>query len=79
MHEFVRVRDKTTGHEYSVRNVTENHEVLEGERAVDARGYALPATTTKTSGAKKAPAKKAAASSRTTGGEPATNPEEGSK
>lgn len=76
MADFQRVRDKNTGHEYSVRHVTDDHEVID-KRAVDHNGRPLPAKT-KTSVAKKAAAKKAASSS-ATGGEPAENPEEGSK
>lgn len=72
--EPVRVRDNTTGHEYTTRHVTENHTVLD-ERAVDANGRHLPAKTAdtpKSSGAKKASAKTK------TDGEPVVNPEEGS-
>jgi hypothetical protein len=73
MPEFQRVRDKRTGHEYSTKRVTDDHEVLKNKRAVDANGRALPAKP-KTSVAKKASA------SKISGGEPATkNPEEGSK
>lgn len=71
MAEFVRVKDKETGHEYTTARVLDKHEVLD-KRAVDVNGRALPAKP-KTSVAKKASA------SKTTGGEPAENPEEGSK
>lgn len=44
MSDFVRVKDKATGHEYSVRHPnTEKVEVLKGEPAVDIEGRALPA------------------------------------
>jgi hypothetical protein len=69
-----RVKDKDTGHEFTTRReaLPENWEVVKNKRAVDARGRDLPAKP-KTSVAKKATA------SKTSGGEPAGNPEEGSK
>lgn len=77
MSDFVRVKDKATGHEYSTSHVTDNHEVLD-KRAVDANGRPLPAKP-KTTVAKKASASKAAPSSEpTNGAESATTPEEGS-
>lgn len=44
MSDFVRVKDKTTGHKYSVRkgSVRDSHEVV-NEAAVDQNGHALPA------------------------------------
>lgn len=80
MADFVRVRDKRTGHEYSVRHVTKNHEVLD-KKAVNANGKPLPAKP-KTSIAKKAAAASSTTSqsSKSSGDEPADNPpEEGSK
>ena len=75
MPEFVRVKDKATGHKFSTRNPnSEKIDVLEDEPAVDRNGRPLAAETSKpkSSGAKKASAKD--------GGEPADKPnEEGSK
>ena len=71
MSDFYRVKDKQTGHEYSVRFPDpEQHEVLE-KPAVDFNGDALPGKP-HLSVAKKATAKH-------DGGEPAEIPEEGSK
>lgn len=69
---FVRVRDKDTGHEYTTAHVLDKHEVLPKKRAVDVNGRPLPAKP-KVSVSKKATA------SKKDGGEPAGNPEEGSK
>lgn len=71
MSDFVRVKDKATGEQLSVRRPNpDRFEVLEGKPAVDRFGRRLP------NKPKTSPAKRAA---ETTGGEPAKNPEEGSK
>jgi hypothetical protein len=78
MPEFVRVRDKDTGHEYSVVHVKDNHEVLEKKNPLNARGKPYPAKH-KTSVAKKAAASKSSKSSTSSGDEPTeTTPKEGS-
>lgn len=83
MSDFVRVKDKSTGHEYSVRHPDpEKVDVLD-KPAVDRNGRVLPAvphvpepepadTKHQTTAAKKVAAKP-------NGVEPAVNPEEGSK
>jgi hypothetical protein len=71
MSDFVRVKDKATGEQLSVRRPNpERFELLEDKPAVDRYGRRLP-NKPKTSAAKKAV--------EPTGGEPAKNPEEGSK
>jgi len=72
MPEFVRVRDKDTGHEYSVVHVQDHHEVLKDKKAVDANGRPYPAKP-KTSVAKKATASKSSTSSKPSGDEPTEN------
>lgn len=72
MYDFVRVKDKLTGHEFSVRYADpDQHEVLDKE-AVDRNGDPLP-DKPRTSARAKAAEKKNA-----NGGEPATTPKEGS-
>lgn len=72
MPDFTRVKDKITGHEFSVRWPNpDQHDVLDKD-AVDANGDPLPPKP-KTSAATKAAEKKNG------GGEPAGTPEEGSK
>lgn len=68
MNGFVRVKDKTTGHKYSVRHPDpERVEVLKDELAVDSEGRTLPPEVASASAPvggesdKKAPVKKAAA------------------
>lgn len=77
MSAFVRVKDKTTGDEYSARKPNlEKVDVIDKDAVHKGNGRPLPAKP-KTSVAKQAPAKK---STTPTGGEPATqDPEEGSK
>jgi|GEM_PF-6349557 len=79
MSDFVRVRDKRTGHEYSVVHVTDNHEVV-NKRAVDSSGQVLPPKHKSSVATKKASESKAAPSGNHSGGEPVENPnKEGSK
>lgn len=43
MPEWIRVKDKETGHHYTVAHVdTSRHEVLKDHKAVDANGRPLP-------------------------------------
>lgn len=75
MSEFVRVKDKTTGHEYSVRRPDPKRVDVLDKPAVDRNGKPLPAKP-KTTVAAVASAKKKTTPN---GGEPAETPEEGSK
>lgn len=75
MPEFVRVKDKTTGHEFTVRHPNLAKVDVIDSRALDANGQPLPATP-HVPEATPAPAKK---KTQTPGVEPATTPEEGSE
>lgn len=74
MSDFQRVKDKATGHEYSARRPDLTKVEILDKPATDRYGAPL-APEPKTSVANQAPAKK----TNPNGGEPAKNPEEGSK
>ena len=75
MSDFVGVKDKTTGHEFSVRHPNLAKVTVIDERAVDVNGRPLPATP-------KAPVPEPVAAKKKTthdDGEPVTTPKEGSE
>lgn len=75
MHEFVRVRDKATGEELSVRRPNPAKFDLLDKPAVDRYGRRLPNKPKTSVAAKVAESKK---TQPTNGAEPANTPEEGS-